>query len=193
MKQTAHYVDNEQFTQAIKEFCIQKENNSDLTLREFEHGEFIGACFMKICTNLSNRSNFNRYTYKDEMILDAIENCLKATKNFTVEKSANAFGYFTMVATNAFIRRIKREKRNLEKRHKYLSDTKSVNEEVAKQFAGAPAGSEHASNVQHFVEQVHSMLAENDQLYETGEIKEKAQKNKKEKTSDENNLSQFIK
>ena len=62
-------------------------------------------------------------SYKDDMISDAVENCLQYCLNFDPEKSSNPFAYFTQVTHYAFLRRIQREKRQLEIKNKILERT----------------------------------------------------------------------
>jgi hypothetical protein len=90
---------------------------------------------MKIADGMGIRKNFRRYSYLDEMKMDAVEDCLKGIKNFSVEKAQkpgktvndveksgkiNAFGYFSQVVFWAFIRRINKEKKEQEGRKKYI-------------------------------------------------------------------------
>jgi DNA-directed RNA polymerase specialized sigma24 family protein len=58
------------------------------------------------------------YTYRDEMVADAIENCVSAAHSFDPDKSNNPFAYFTQIAWNAFIRRIQKEKKQSYVKHK---------------------------------------------------------------------------
>ena len=76
--------------------------------------EYIGECFLKIATHLSYRPNFVNYMFKDDMICDGIENCLQYIDNFDPEKSKNPFAYFTQITYFAFLRRIQREKKQLD-------------------------------------------------------------------------------
>jgi hypothetical protein len=73
--------------------------------------EYIGECFYKIATRLSTKYRFANYTYRDEMISDAIENCVMVVNGFDPNKSNNPFAYFTQVIRNAFFRRIMKEKK----------------------------------------------------------------------------------
>ena len=73
--------------------------------------EYIGECFLLIAERLSMRANFINYPYRDEMIGDAIENCLMYASNFDPDKSSNPFSYFTQIIYYAFLRRIQREKK----------------------------------------------------------------------------------
>ena len=53
--------------------------------------EYIGECFVKIDNHLAYKSNFVNYTFREEMILDGIENCITYIDNFNPEKSKNPF------------------------------------------------------------------------------------------------------
>lgn len=106
-----NYIDNKKF--------LDEVGNYKALLREAEEKgspkpkvpRYIGQCFIDIATHLAYKPNFNGYTYKDEMISDGIENCLKVVDNFDPEKSENPFAYFTQITYYAFIRRIQMEKR----------------------------------------------------------------------------------
>ena len=115
-KDKPHYVDNKKFLQAMidwRETWPDEENIPPVT-------NYIGDCFLKIATHLSYRPNFINYTYRDEMISDGIENCLQYVKNFNPEKSKNPFAYFTQIIHYAFLRRIQKEKRQLEIKNKII-------------------------------------------------------------------------
>ena len=75
---------------------------------------YIGSCFLKIATHLSYKSNFVNYMYREDMISDGIENCVQYIHNFDPAKSKNPFAYFTQISYFAFLRRIQREKRQLD-------------------------------------------------------------------------------
>ena len=115
-KDKPHYVDNKKFLQAMidwRETWPDENNIPPVT-------NYIGECFLKIATHLSYRPNFINYTYRDEMISDGIENCLQYVKNFNPEKSKNPFAYFTQIIYYAFLRRIQKEKKQLEIKNKIL-------------------------------------------------------------------------
>jgi hypothetical protein len=82
--------------------------------------EYIGECFYKIATRLSTKYKFVNYTFRDEMIADAVENCVAAVNNFDPAKSSNPFAYFTQIIGNAFIRRIMKEKKQTYVKYKYM-------------------------------------------------------------------------
>jgi hypothetical protein len=84
---------------------------------------YIGECFLKIANHLSFKPNFVNYMFKEDMISDGIENCVQYIHNFNPEKSQNPFAYFTQIIHYAFLRRIQREKRQLEIKSKILEKT----------------------------------------------------------------------
>ena len=90
-KKAEHYVNNKEFTAAVAEFNTLVKEANDAGKQPPRMTEYIGECIYKIATRLSTRPNFINYTYRDEMICDAIENCIQYIGNFNVEKSNNAW------------------------------------------------------------------------------------------------------
>jgi len=118
----ANYINNKDFFDMIVEFqakCKEAEENDKPIPRIPEK---IGLCFMMIAKKLSNKGNFVGYTYKDEMVSDALENCVVAIHSFNAEKSQNPFAYFTQIIWWAFLRRIEKEKRQTYVKYKSLEN-----------------------------------------------------------------------
>jgi DNA-directed RNA polymerase specialized sigma24 family protein len=113
--QPNNYINNKDFYAAIVEYRDFVALNPDAKIPNY-----IGLCVMQICNRLSIKREFNGYTYKDEMIDDAIENCIRAVNGFDPEKSSNPFAYFTQIAWNAFLRRIAKEKKEVYVKHKNM-------------------------------------------------------------------------
>jgi hypothetical protein len=87
--------------------------------------DYIATSFLKISEGLSHRPNFVRYTYREEMVMDAVENCLRAIGNYNIETATrtgkpNAFSYFTQICYFAFIRRIAKEKKQQDIKMKFI-------------------------------------------------------------------------
>ena len=120
-KKSVHYIDNKEFHQAMiewKEKCTEAEEAGE---EKPPVTNYIGECFLKIANGLSYRPNFINYTYRSEMVSDGIENCLQYIHNFNPEKSKNPFAYFTQIIYYAFLRRISKEKRQLEIKNKIIT------------------------------------------------------------------------
>jgi len=119
-KRSEHYVNNKEFLAAIvdyKQSIAQAEQAGDPKPRITN---YLGECFLKIATHLSYKPNFVNYMFKDDMICDGIENCVQYINNFNPEKSKNPFAYFTQIIHYAFLRRIQKEKKQLEIRQKII-------------------------------------------------------------------------
>tara|TARA_B100000965_G_scaffold272416_1_gene230473 strand:+ start:3811 stop:4281 length:471 start_codon:yes stop_codon:yes gene_type:complete len=118
--QSEHYVNNKEFLEALIVFknkcAIAKENGEPRP----PISNYIGECFLKIATHLSYKPNFVNYMFREDMICDGIENCVQYIQNFNPEKSNNPFAYFTQIIYYAFLRRIQKEKRQLEIKNKIL-------------------------------------------------------------------------
>ena len=103
-----YYVNSREFSDALKAY-YKKGDDDDI-------GEQLGDYIYKIATGLSYAPNFINYTYKEDMVGDAIYKMLLAVKNkkFNIDSEYNPFSYFTTVAFHAFINRIKKEKKQRE-------------------------------------------------------------------------------
>ncbi len=123
-----HYVNNAEFSQAVVDYVITVREAREKGEQDPMVPDYIARCFLKICEGLSHKSNFVRYTYREEMVMDAVENCLNAVGNYNIEAATrkgkpNAFGYFTQISWFAFIRRIKKEKKQQDVKLKYLAES----------------------------------------------------------------------
>ena len=136
-KKNAHYIDNKQFLEAMKEWkqkCVDAEEAGE---ERPQVTNYIGECFLKIANGLSYRPNFINYTYRSEMVSDGIENCLQYIHNFDPEKSKNPFAYFTQIIYYAFIRRIQKEKKQMQIKSKLIANAGVEN--MMDQLAGDDA------------------------------------------------------
>ena len=123
-----HYVDNKRFTQAVIDYTrvvktARANNEPDPIVPDY-----IASCLLRMCEGLSHKSNFIRYTYREEMVMDGVENCLKALANYdgdakTRSGNPNAFGYFTQISWFAFLRRITKEKKQQELKLRFIAES----------------------------------------------------------------------
>ncbi len=119
-KRSEHYVNNKEFLAALIKYREDKEIAILQNKPKPPIPRYIGECFLKIANHLSFKPNFVNYMFKEDMISDGIENCVQYIHNFNPEKSQNPFAYFTQIIHYAFLRRIQREKRQLEIKNKIL-------------------------------------------------------------------------
>ena len=140
-KRSEHYVNNKEFLAAIIDYkdaiAIAEAKGKPKPVIP----RYIGECFLKIANHLSYKPNFVNYMFKDDMVCDGIENCVQYINNFNPEKSKNPFAYFTQIIHYAFLRRIQKEKKQLEIRQKIIE--KSGFDEVFVADEGSDKSSEY--------------------------------------------------
>lgn len=126
-KEKPHYVNNKEFSTAVVEYCTACKEQIESGDTRPMIPDYIAQCFLRIAEGLSHKANFVRYTYREEMVMDAVENCLKAIENYNIEAATrsglpNAFAYFTQISWYAFLRRIQKEKKQQDIKMKFISE-----------------------------------------------------------------------
>lgn len=113
----ANYVNNKELYAAMCEWKEALKTDESAPMPDV-----LAVGIMKVSNNLSRRYNFSGYTanWRDEMVGDGIETCLKYIKNFNTEKYNNIHAYITQICYNAFIQRIKKERKANAVRYKYF-------------------------------------------------------------------------
>lgn len=140
-KKKEHYIDNIKFSQAAFEYAELYEKNLQAGLPPPQLSNYCGECIILLANKISNMNCFNQYTFKDEMVQDAIEVCLKYFHKFdpekiskrTGKKSAGAHAYFTMFIYNAMINRINIEKTQMYLKQKYIANSEDIFVELQEQ------------------------------------------------------------
>jgi hypothetical protein len=127
-KTRPHYVDNKKFGAALVDYAaiVEKAKSENQPIPVVPN--YIAECFLKIAEGLSHKVNFIRYTYREEMVMDAVENCLRAITNYnpnaeTRTGTQNAFSYFTQICFFAFLRRIEKEKKQQDIKFKFIEQS----------------------------------------------------------------------
>ena len=121
-KKPVHYVNNQEFLAALiqyKKDCYDAEQSGE---EKPIIPNYIGECLLKIATHLSFKPNFINYSYRDDMILDGVENCILYLSNFNPEKSKNPFSYFTQIIYYAFLRKIMKERKQSYVKNKMIQE-----------------------------------------------------------------------
>ena len=125
-RKSIHYVNNADFSQAVVDYVTLVEEAKKSKKAIPKVPDYVAKCFLRIAEGLSHKANFIRYTYREEMVMDAVENCLKAVENYDIAAATrtgrpNAFAYFTQITWYAFLRRIAKEKKQQDIKLKYLT------------------------------------------------------------------------
>ena len=122
-RRAVNYVSNKDFLEALIKYrneCFKAKEEGQ-PRPQIPH--YIGTCLLQIATRVGYKPNFSSYSYKEDMISDSYENMCRYILNFDPEKSSNPFAYFTQITHFAYLRRIKLEKREQEKKQRILEKT----------------------------------------------------------------------
>jgi len=192
-RKSIHYVNNADFSLAVVDYVTRvneaKEKGDEIPIVP----DYIAQCFLRIAEGLSHKANFIRYTYREEMVMDAVENCLKAINNYNLATATrtgkpNAFSYFTQISWYAFLRRIAKEKKQQEVKLKYLSKSGIENfvdldlsDDASTQIIGA-----FVDTLRDRIDRIRQTDTVYDDLY-----KEEKKKKKRTKNTD-SDLSEFM-
>ena len=190
-KKSVHYVNNAQFSQAVVDYVGKLEECRKEQINLPKVPDYIAQCFLRIAEGLSHKANFIRYTYREEMVMDAVENCLKAISNYNLEAATrtgkpNAFAYFTQITWFAFLRRITKEKKQQDIKLKYL--TKSGIEsfiDVGDEAAAGDVASHFVDTLKDRIQRVRNTDTE------IKEFVKKEKRRRRTKTAD-SDLSEFM-
>lgn len=123
-----NYVNNKDLFEALvnyKNKCNEAENMGN---EKPLVPNYIGECIFQIANRLATKPNFSGYSFKEDMIMDGIENCLQYMHNFDPEKTQNPFAYFTQIIWYAFLRRIAKEKKQMYIKYKSSHEMISMGE-----------------------------------------------------------------
>ena len=192
-KKNIHYVNNADFSQAVVDYVTESnkaKKNKD-TIPTVPN--YVAQSFLKIAEGLSHKSNFSRYTYREEMVMDAVENCLKAINNYNLATATrtgkpNAFAYFTQISWFAFLRRIAKEKKQQDVKLKYLEKS-GIENFVDLEMADRAAGAVIESFVDGLKDRI-DKIKHSDKMYDELYKQEKRKKRTKQADSD---LGEFLK
>ena len=165
-KKSIHYVNNSDFSTAVVEYVekVVEARKEETSIPKVP--DYIAQCFLRIAQGLSHKGNFIRYTYREEMVMDAVENCLKAIGNYNLEAATrtgkpNAFAYFTQISYFAFLRRIAKEKKQQDIKMKWIEES------GMEAFADVGSGGfEGDSIVERIKNRIHTVKAKDQSLKE---------------------------
>jgi len=184
-KDKPHYVNNKEFSLAVVEYVRSANRAEELGEEIPKVTDYIAMSFLRIAEGLSHKSNFIRYTYREEMVMDAVENCLKAIRNYNINAATrtgnpNAFSYFTQICWYAFLHRIAKEKKQQDIKMKYISQS------PFDEFALADADEASIAAAHMFVDQLKGkidQLKEKDTYFDAIVKEEKKKERKKRNNS----------
>lgn len=110
-----NYLDNEEILKEITDY----KKSGKMVEGKFIEGrpsERLGEMIQLIAQNYSSKGSFASYTWREDMVSDAVYVCLKYMHNFREKEGEkpNPFAYLTTIIYRAFLNYIKKQKKHSE-------------------------------------------------------------------------------
>lgn len=122
-----HYVDNKKLYAEMSLYIASYRAAKEAGVELPRVNNYVGSCISAIAEKLATARNFASYSFREDMVGDAKENCLRYLHNFDPQKTNNPFAYFTQIMYYAFLRRIDKEKKQAYIRYKSLENSMIMN------------------------------------------------------------------
>lgn len=95
-----NYINNKKLLEELKIYADTGEQTEEL-----------GRMLLLLAKRYSGKGSFNGYTWKDDMIGEAVLTCVKYMHNFDVNMdNPNPFAYFSRIIHNSFLNYISKQK-----------------------------------------------------------------------------------
>jgi DNA-directed RNA polymerase specialized sigma24 family protein len=107
----AQYIKNKELLQEVIE-CKERGEMSNK----------LANAFIQMATRYSTKPNFVHYTYREDMVSDALVTLCRVWDRFDHTKSANPFAFYTQVIHNQFIQILNKEKKQRNIRDAVLTE-----------------------------------------------------------------------
>lgn len=105
------FINNQEFKDKLREYLDYRKAEVEAGREIPQVTNYLGNAFRMIAEALSKKPYFIGYSYREEMVGDAIINCIQYIDKFDPERGTSAFAYFTQICYYAIVRRIKAEQK----------------------------------------------------------------------------------
>jgi hypothetical protein len=180
------YVNNEELLSSLLEYKKEVRKAKREKRPKPQIPRFVAECIMKIAEKRSHDPMFLRYTFREDMVADAIENCIRYGVDAFDHKRNNPFAYFSQIVFWAFLRKIKKEKKELYAKYKSTMNSGVLDEyELNSTEEGTFRQFEMYDNINEFIQKFEESreraIAKHQlkQLEKQGTTKKKAKKRAK--------------
>lgn len=120
-----HYLDNDKFYQALYDRRVHIDSGEQVPQRL---EDYIGECILLIAENVGKRWNFAKYSWRDEMVGDAVVACTRAIDKFNPYQYKNPLAYFTQCTVYAFLARLQQEQNQTYTKYKMMIEAATQGE-----------------------------------------------------------------
>lgn len=122
MAPSKNYVNNRQLYECIADYALRRRELEAAGKPRPPIPDYAGECIYMICNRMGTRYNFRGYSFREDMVGDAIADCVYGFYLFDPDRFRNPFGYFTQIAWMAMVRKISTEKKQTYLKYKSLQN-----------------------------------------------------------------------
>jgi len=120
------FVDNAELHAELAERKLKVLEAIDQGKEPPQISESIGKKLLLISSALSFTPRFSNYTYREDMVMTGVCDCVRYIDNFDTERGTSAFAYFTQICWYAFLRVIKPERKQSYIKHEVIKSMCTV-------------------------------------------------------------------
>lgn len=127
------FVNNEEFKLKLKEYIDKRKALIAEGQPIPQITDYLGRCFMMIAESLSRKPYFVGYSFREDMVSDALVDCIKYVDKFDPERGTSAFAYFSQICYFAIVRRIQKENNQTKIKSEIVQNLGTLFDEIALQ------------------------------------------------------------
>jgi hypothetical protein len=185
---TVDYIDKKEFYKQICEYKQKVYAAKEAGAPKPQITNYLCQCVMDIAENLSHDTKYAGYTFRSDMIGDAIENCIMYFNNFDEVLYKDPFAYFTQICKYAFWRRIMKEKKLLYVKYKIAQQSSLMEEDLKEEIEeGLVVPNQLYDNITEFIKEY-----ESNEQKRKDKAKEKAKAKAQPKANTKSQLDDFM-
>ncbi len=118
----SHYVNNKELFETLSEYRVRYLETKAAGLERPPMPNSVATAIVQIATKMSRLHNFVSYSYRQDMISDAILQCTAKFHLFDPEKSNNPFAYYSQITWQSYVGRIKQEQKQTSIKARLIND-----------------------------------------------------------------------
>lgn len=118
----AHFIKNEDFIEKLVERQAINRERVEQGLELIIVSKYLAERMFMLSDALSKRHNFIGYSFREDMVSDAVVDCIKYIDKWTLDKGDNPFAYFNQICFYAFLRYIQSEKKQAYVKYRIVSN-----------------------------------------------------------------------
>lgn len=178
-KKRVNYIDNAKLLEEVLAHLKAAKEARERGELPPRLNDYLGKCILLIPQNLSLKPCFINYSFREEMVSDAVENILMYFENFD-PKLSNPFAYYTQISYYSFLRRIAKEEKL-----RYIT-LKNFQHKIIHGTEGGPVGHHDILNYDDSENIIFTpkMFDNMNEFMSRFEAKEAAKKSKRKETKD---------